>query len=418
MLGSKSQAGWLSTLSARGSPQDDAAVREDDADVREEMGTRTPSVKEFPGGPPLARLIILTVVSGFVTVKAINIASTTAPARQLALEIGIPSIVALFALAVLVTWSGTERWSLPRRLAALTAIALVTFLPLIAIRDVWAGMQGFFAGTALLLLSGWVAWTLYAGAAVIMLVISLTAGYSDYDTTYFVLNTLVVGLVMFGLTRLSQVISYVGAKRDELAQLAVIKERMRFARDLHDLLGYSLSAITLKTELTRRLLDSNPRRAEDEFAEVLDIARQALADVRIVSSGYRNISLAKEASSITALLAATGISTQVEINCGMLEEKVDTVLATVLREAVTNMLRHSTVRNCAIEAGITGRTIWLMVANDGVPRSARSGRDGGGLENLTTRLEAIGGTLIARVRDDGWFDVRAKAPLTPPATMS
>jgi two-component system, NarL family, sensor histidine kinase DesK len=211
---------------------------------------------------------------------------------------------------------------------------------------------------------------------------------------------------------------YVQAKRGELAQLAIINERMRFSRDLHDLLGYSLSAITLKAELTRRLVGSNAPRARDELAEILDIARQALADVRIVASGYRNISLAKEASSVTALLAAAGIATRVEITCGALDEKIDTVLATVLREAITNMLRHSTARNCAIEAGVTENQVRLLISNDGVPRSARSGRPGGGLENLTTRITAIGGHLTAHARTDGWFDVLAEAPLTPAETTT
>jgi len=218
---------------------------------------------------------------------------------------------------------------------------------------------------------------------------------------------------VFGLARLSQVIRYVHARRGELAQLAVIKERMRFARDLHDLLGYSLSAITLKAELTRRLMASNLGRARDELAELLDIARQALADVRIVSSGYRNISLAKEATSVTSLLAEAGISTRIQISSGMLEEKVDTVLATVLREAVTNILRHSSARNVLIEAGISAEGVRLLVANDGVPRSARADPDGG-LENLTARMQAIGGQLTASIRDDGWFTVLAEAPLAPP----
>src|SRR5205085_9522765 len=167
--------------------------------------------------------------------------------------------------------------------------------------------------------------------------------------------------------------------------------------------------ITLKAELIRRLVGSQPARARDELAEVLDIARQALADTRLVASGYRNISLSKEASSVTALLAAAGIDARVEINCGALDETVDTVLATVLREAVTNMLRHSAAQNCTIEAGQDGENIRLRVVNDGVPRSPASDGHQGGLENLTARLEAIGGRLTVRVCE-GRFDLLAEAP--------
>jgi two-component system sensor histidine kinase DesK len=201
----------------------------------------------------------------------------------------------------------------------------------------------------------------------------------------------------------------VHATRGELAQLAVMNERMRFARDLHDLLGFSLSAITLKAELTRRLVASNPARARDELNEVLDIARQALADTRLVASGYRNISLSKEASSVSALLAAAGINAQVEINCGAIDEHVDTVLATVLREAVTNMLRHSAAQNCWIEAGQCADMVRLRVANDGAPRVMGSDNHRGGLDNLTTRLEAIGGRMTVKL-SDGQFDLRAEAP--------
>jgi two-component system sensor histidine kinase DesK len=254
----------------------------------------------------------------------------------------------------------------------------------------------------------------FAAAVGSILVLSAVLTLSAYNAAYLTLSTMILGLVVFGLARLSLLIRYVHATRGELAQLAVISERMRFARDLHDLLGYSLSAITLKAEVTRRLVGTNPGRARDELAEVLDISRQALADVRIVASGYRNISLAKEASSVTSLLGAAGIDARVDINCGALDEKVDTVFATILREAVTNMLRHSTARHCAIEASIAGETIRLQVSNDGVAHSAASGRAGGGLENLSARLATIGGQITARVRADGWFSVLAEAPLTPP----
>jgi two-component system sensor histidine kinase DesK len=88
----------------------------------------------------------------------------------------------------------------------------------------------------------------------------------------------------------------------------------------------------------------------------------------------------------------------------------------VLRETVTNMLRHSTPRNCVIEAAVAGGSIQLSVSNDGVPRSALSRRRGGGLDNLRTRLEAIGGTLNVEAGTDGWYRVRAETPLEPPGT--
>ena len=134
---------------------------------------------------------------------------------------------------------------------------------------------------------------------------------------------------------------------------------------------------------------------------------------RVQELGYRNVSLAKEASSVASLLASAGISSRVHIGCGTLDERVDTVLATVLREGVTNMLRHSAPRNCVIEAEVEADTIRLLVTNDGLPRSALDGRCGGGLENLRARLEAVGGRLDDGVSGDGWFKVLAEAPLEP-----
>ena len=217
----------------------------------------------------------------------------------------------------------------------------------------------------------------------------------------------VTGLAMFGLARLSVAVRYVHATRAEHVQLAVINERMRFARDLHDLLGYSLSAITLKAELTRRLVIGNPAQASDELGELAAIARQALADVRLVANGYRNISLAHESAAVASLLSAAGIVAQVDVSCGPLDEEVDTVLATVLREAVTNMLRHSSVRTCSIEGSHAASVVLLRVTNDGVRRSAASCRRSG-LENLRARLAAVGGTLSAGVCGDGQFELRAE----------
>jgi two-component system sensor histidine kinase DesK len=406
----RAQAGWFSTSrlplgpAAEGDPQPPDHSVPDTAD------------SPIPGGVPLARMITMAVVCGFVTVEAIELLTTSFPDRSEALGAGLPSLALLIVLVFFVTSPSTEQWPIWKRLVLLLAIGLVTYLPYIALGTVWEGQTNFFAGSALLLLTGWMAWTVYAATIGTLLVANLLIpSMTPYDTSYETLLVLLFGLVLFGLARMSLLIRYVNARRGELAQLAVITERMRFARDLHDLLGYSLSAITLKAEFTRRLIGTNPGRARDELAEVLDIARQALADVRIVASGYRNISLAKEASSVTALLAAAGIDAQVDINCGMLEEKVDTVLATVLREAVTNMLRHSTARHCAIEASITDDTIHLHVANDGVPRTATRDAHRGGLDNLATRMASIGGRITTGIRTtDGWFTVHAQAPLTPP----
>jgi two-component system sensor histidine kinase DesK len=343
------------------------------------------------------------------------VATVSLPSAGIKLTVDFVALAGIVALTTLVTSTAVERWPPGRRLAVLLAEAVLAYLPLVVLGRYWAETAGFFAGSALLLLSGWVAWAVFAAVVLGMVPVAAAtaAGLGAGGAARLTLSTLVLGLVVFALARLSLALRYVNAARAERAQVAVIGERTRFARDLHDLLGYSLSAITLKAEITKRLVASNPGRARDELTEVLDIARQSLADVRTMASGYRSVSLAKEASSATSLLATAGVDAQVDISCGALDEKVDTELAAVLREAVTNMLRHSTPRNCVIEADVVADTIRVAVRNDGVPRLALSGRDGGGLDNLRARLEAIGGTLNVEVRGDDWYSVLAEAPLDP-----
>jgi two-component system sensor histidine kinase DesK len=145
---------------------------------------------------------------------------------------------------------------------------------------------------------------------------------------------------------------------------------------------------------------------------VVHIIRQAATDVRLVANGYRNMSLAQEAAAAASLLCVADITVGLKVDCSALDDKVDTVLATVLREGVTNMLRHSTARNCSITASRTGNIITLDLTNDGVPRSAASGRERGGLENLAERLETVEGTLKATLVGDGRFCLLATVPVS------
>jgi two-component system sensor histidine kinase DesK len=421
MPGRPGQAGWLSAAPTL----EQAADTYPDLDTQSaSLATESPGgqrvvpaeLRDVPGGTRLARAILLTVLCGFLAVELIDVLTSPIPSHGTAVTVSLVCVVVVFCLQLFISSAGASRWPLWRRLVMLLAQGLVTYVPLIVLGQAWGGMAGFFAGSALLLVPGWTAWALFTAATASMLAAGLAWGLSAYSVAYLTVATLDIGLVVFGLSRLSQFIRYAHATRGQLAQLAVISERMRFARDLHDLLGYSLSAITLKAELTRRLVGSQPAKARDELAEMLDISRQALADMRLVARGYRHISLAKEGSSVTTLFYTAGINVHVEINCGVLDERVDTVMAIVLREAVTNVLRHSKAHICTIEADQVDDVVRLRVVNDGVPHSVPSGRRGG-LDNMAHRLEAVGGRLIAGVRADGRFDVLAETPAEVPALV-
>jgi two-component system sensor histidine kinase DesK len=129
-----------------------------------------------------------------------------------------------------------------------------------------------------------------------------------------------------------------------------------------------------------------------------------------MASGYSSISLAREAGSAASLLSAACITPRVAIDCGVLDDEVDAVLSIVLREAVTNVLRHSSARNCAIVANQEDKMITLKVINDGVSQPVKPGTGGHGLHNLARRLEVIGGELNTGGSHDDEFSLLAIVP--------
>jgi two-component system, NarL family, sensor histidine kinase DesK len=247
-----------------------------------------------------------------------------------------------------------------------------------------------------------------------MLVVPLGLGMDARDAAYLMTASLSSGLTVFAIYQLRLVSKRTQGASAQLAQLTSVRERERFSRDLHDILGYSLSAITLRAELTRKLVANDPALAQDELTEVIELARQAAADVRLMASGYSSVSLAQEAASAASLLTAACIAPRVAIDCGGLDDTVDTVLAIVLREAVTNVLRHSAARNCVIEATRKAGLVTLAVTNDGIAGTARSGTGGYGLRNLARRLAAIGGELNTGGGGDDQFSLVATAPARDP----
>ncbi|MFE5483401.1 sensor histidine kinase [Streptomyces sp. NPDC056527] len=311
------------------------------------------------------------------------------------------------------------------RRGTLALQAVLTFAPFTLFGAAWLGMPGFLAASSLLVLRAAVGWTAFAAVIAATGVVQFAVGYGVGQLAYNTVATVLTGLVVYGLSRLSGLIREVQAAREELVRLAVTQERLRFARDLHDLLGFSLSTITLKCELAHRLVRVAPERAEMEITEIVQTARQALTDVRSVASSYVQMSLNREVGCAASLLRAVGIRTDIRVTQEPLHSSVDTVLATVLREGVTNLLRHSKAQHCVIEAGVDGGTAHLRIANDGLrdrdsahcPDS--EGVTGGvGLRSLTIRAEAVGGKLTSRVREDGWFELTVELPSPPPGAAA
>ncbi|MET9554814.1 histidine kinase [Streptomyces sp. NPDC006645] len=361
--------------------------------------------------PRLGRVILLAALLCYVSITMLNILSAhTSAEEEAAALIGL---FVIFALQLVHSRPGASTVAVRRKILTLGIQALFTYLPLLVFKSQWGSMAGFLAGSLLLLLPTKSAWIMYGAVGASMLVPPILTERSVVDTFYFVQSTLLTGVVVYGLTRLVDVIHMLHETRGELTRVAVTKERLRFARDLHDLLGYSLSAITLKGELIHRLLPAHPARAKTEVEDVLAMSRQSLADVRGVASGYRDMSLRDEIGSAESVLNSADVRVSVRMRIGAVSQDLDTVFATVLREAVTNVLRHSHASHCEIVADRDGELMTLSVSNDGVRPGYRdpSPHSGSGLGNLGRRLSAVNGTLVVEQRGDARFRLTASAPL-------
>lgn len=393
-------------------PPHDAQESHGDEPAADESVSRSPDVRDLPA-PRLARTVLTVALVCYMSVTALNLLGEGP--RLFQLLFSLVCLILIFLLQLRHSRPGARRASARRRTATLSAQALLTYLPIMVFHSQWGAMAGFLAGSLLLLLPGRWAWPAYGFVGLTMVIPPTLDGLSVPEIVYLCQSTLLTGLVVFGLSRMSELVQALHETRGQLAGMAVTKERLRFARDLHDLLGYSLSAITLKSELIHRLIPAHPQRAMDEVSEVLTISRQSLADVRAVSSGLRRMSLEQELGAARSLLEAADVDVRVDIRLGKLDAQVDSVLAAVLREAVTNLLRHSRVGTCTMEAVEEAGWVRLSVLNDGVDPAYRnqSPDSGSGLGNLRTRLQMACGRLTVAHGPGGTFELTATAPAHP-----
>jgi two-component system sensor histidine kinase DesK len=177
---------------------------------------------------------------------------------------------------------------------------------------------------------------------------------------------------------------------EEIEQLAKTAERERIARDMHDVLGHSLSLIVLKSELAGRLLNSQPARAALEIAEIETTARQALAEVRGTISGYRSEGFASELTRAAQILETAGVRLKKPTNAPYLTLRHEATLSLVLREAITNIVRHAGASECSIEVSTARDSTQLVIADDG---RGDIRQEGNGLRGMRERVRELGGSL-------------------------
>jgi two-component system sensor histidine kinase DesK len=198
---------------------------------------------------------------------------------------------------------------------------------------------------------------------------------------------------------------------DEIEHLAKVAERERIARDLHDVLGHTLSVITLKSELAGKLMDRDPQRAAKEISEVEEISRQALSDVRDAIRGYRSQGLLAELARAKSTLETAGLTVECEaaatVNIPAMQESI---LCLAVREAVTNIVRHAHARTCRMRLEQQNGSCRLQISDDG---RGWNGSEGNGLRGMRERVEMVGGTL-QRIGASG-TTVTITLPLKPPA---
>ncbi len=204
--------------------------------------------------------------------------------------------------------------------------------------------------------------------------------------------------------------------RKEIARLAVMTERLRIARDLHDLLGHNLSLIALKSELAKRLVNVSPERAIVEISDVENVARTTLQEVREAVSAFRQPTLKSELNAAQQILAAAGIAYRFEGDDSMIDAlptTIESVLSWTVREGVTNVIRHSRAHQCTIRVTRNPHEISIEVIDDGAGASIINGSDneGNGLLGLTERVETLGGRCEAFPREGGGFLLAVSVPL-------
>ncbi len=245
------------------------------------------------------------------------------------------------------------------------------------------------------------------------------------------------GLFAYSAGRRADTLNMLRRTRAELARAAVAEERLRIARDLHDLLGHSLSLITLKAELAGRVIGADPDRAAREIAELELVARQSLSDVREAVAGFRQPDLAGELVAARQLLEAAGIASEISAaGTADLPQEVDAALAWAVREGTTNVVRHSKATHVAIRVTSGAAAVTAEISDNGpaaaedsargagAPAAPTTGPDGraaasrvspgfagSGLAGLAERVRRLGGELAAGVVEpQGFLPSRGRAP--------
>jgi len=306
----------------------------------------------------------------------------------------------------------------------LLALLALVYPPMLWVSWDWSVMQWFAVASAAMVLRGRLA---VAAAAAPIVGTTVTAAWlvatspgtgvglvlvvAGYQFSLLTMG----GAALYGSARLVGVLDELSTARTELAELAVERERLRVARDLHDLLGQSLSAVSLKGDLALRLLPTDAAAARAEIEGLTGVARDTLRDVRAVARDEHGVSLPSEVEAAAALLAAAGIATRVDVDLpdlSGLTPPAAEVLAWAVREGATNVLRHSEATAWSLTGWRRAGRVTLEMVNDGAApeEGAGDGIGRSGLAGLRSRAAAVAGSVSAGFVADGRFRLAVEIP--------
>jgi two-component system sensor histidine kinase DesK len=322
-----------------------------------------------------------------------------------------PWLIYLVFYAVPWLWAWPTAWQL-----AASVLGLGIFLPTYFISHRLSGSRLLLTVTVMLLIGvalapvggGWTVFPIYAAseagrvspprravvAIALVAAVTVATGMAWHQPPFWWLTGVMIVIATGGAT-ISRTAFYARtqallASQEEVRRLAGTAERERITRDLHDVVGRTLTLAALKADLAAKLAARDPGGAEAEMRAVAEIARAGLAEVRAALAGHGGSSLTHEIAASRDALGAAGIDARLTESEAAIPGDAGAVLAMTLREAVTNVIRHAEASVCAIELTLDGRLARLVVIDDGIGRSFR---DGLGLAGMRQRLTAAGGSL-------------------------
>jgi two-component system sensor histidine kinase DesK len=304
-----------------------------------------------------------------------------------------------------------QRLRSPRRALAVSLLLMALAVALTTLdRTEWASLFIYAAAAGGFVLHERSAVVYVLAAALLSVLVTALEGAGSSVILSVAVGSAGIGLLVISLGQLRDRNIELQRARNELAEFAVANERERFARDLHDLLGHSLSVISLKAQLSRRLLASAPAEAETHLADLEQVARGALTEVRDAVSGYRQPTLEAALAAARLALQAANIDAHFDVAPAELAPQAEGVLAWAVREGTTNVIRHSGSRNCWIHLVGGESDAALEILDDGTARTPAQAAGGSGLRGVRERAAALAGAVESGARAEGGYRLAVVLP--------